>query len=133
MTILANKNAVKRRHAAAEVLLRQGVSAPSSGGRTVNWVNVNVSAGGYYHEIKNFTISGGCVTFNKMQNDTVAIHKGYNGCLAGTYSFSLNYISGGLLEKTRGRVCSGRFNVSGRKHNVLISMVSDCSAIIREF
>lgn len=95
----------------------------SNGGSSsqVDYVMVNFSStcGFALCSDKNLRISGGPGSFSPSYSGaaTGAIHKGYNG-LAGRYNWS---------AQLDNKVCSGSFNLSGRKRNLYLSVYDNCS------
>ena len=69
---------------------------------------------------KNLRISGGAGSFSPSYNGAVsgAIHKGYNGSLAGRYNYSVEFDN---------NFCTGSFYVSGSKSNFRLALYKGCS------
>ena len=82
-------------------------------------VNFSSTCGFALCSDKNLRISGGPGSFSPSYSGaaTGAIHKGYNG-LAGRYNWS---------AQLDNKVCSGSFNLSGRKRNLYLSVYDNCS------
>jgi hypothetical protein len=93
-------------------------------------VIITAHPNGVYEKIKNFTLSGGCGRAESMGDDRITIYKGYNGCIAGTYNFSLDYHAGTIVSNEGVRRCSGRIGISGHKHSVYMGVNSRCNVFL---
>lgn len=98
--------------------------------RPIDYVSVKIERiCGWLCSFKNLNISGGPGNFSNSFNgaDAGAIHKGYNGQIAGRYTWSAEASDGSEF-------CSGSFYVSGKKRNVTINVYKGCSdPYINEF
>jgi len=103
-------------------LARQRQQSSSSSSSSYDYVMVQFESvcGLYGCTDKNLHISGGPGNFSPSYSGAAAgaIHKGYNGFLAGNYRWSAQF------DNT---VCSGNFYVSGSKRNITISIHPGCS------
>ncbi len=68
---------------------------------------------------KNLQVTGGPGRFesNFNQASSGTIHKGYQGNIAGTYSFSVQFDE---------NICTGNFYISGHKEHYRIALGKDC-------
>lgn len=96
-------------------------NAYNSTARSLDYVMVNFeSVCGFSGCIdKNLQISGGPGRFSPSYSAAIsgAIHKGYNGGLAGQYRWSAQFDN---------NFCSGTFYVSGQKRNISLSIHPNC-------
>jgi len=67
------------------------------------------------------SVSGSPGTFSAGAGGSGAIHKGYNGKIAGNYSYVGSFKRNGFW-----RSCSGSFHLSGKKLNYVIRVYADC-------
>ena len=97
-------------------------SSSGSSSSSIDYVMVNFESvcGAMLCSDKNLNISGGPGNFEPgfKGSSTGAIHKGYNGAVAGIYQWSAQ------LDNT---VCSGQFRLSGVRKNLSIRVYNNCS------
>jgi hypothetical protein len=97
-------------------------SSPSRSNSNLDYVMVNFESVCGFRGCtdKNLRISGGPGDFNPNYNGATsgAIHKSYNGKLAGHYSWS---------AQVGNNFCSGTFYLSGKKRNISLSIHKGCS------
>lgn len=91
--------------------------------RPIDFVTIDVEMICHLCMAENLEISGGPGQYNKSFNGASmgAIHKGYNGQLAGTYSWSAKLGYGNDKQ-----YCSGTFYLSGKKRSAHIKVYDEC-------
>ena len=102
-------------------LATQRQQSSYGGSSSVDYVMVNFESvcGFVGCSDKNLRISGGPGSFSASYSGATsgAIHKGYNGQLAGQYHWSAQFDN---------EFCSGSFYVSGQKRNISLSIHKNC-------
>ncbi|MDD3466282.1 MAG: WG repeat-containing protein [Campylobacterales bacterium] len=93
--------------------------------RPIDFIMVNFEPTCWLCFGENLKISGGPGRFSESFNNAPsgAIHKGYNGQLAGTYSWSAQ-----IRDGDRRYYCSGTFEASGKKRSINLKTYNECKS-----
>lgn len=115
----------RRRAEEARIAAQQrGSYGGGSGSGSPSYVIVSANFGSPNCYVEKFTLSGGSGQVSSNGSSSATIMKGYDGTLAGTYSYS--------AKTSCGQYCSGSFRVSGTNGNVNINLTSSCDAYVSE-
>lgn len=112
-----------RRQAELAAAQNRGGGGGAGRGDGANWISVEAECVAVICNVTNLTIGGGPGRFEPSFRAayTGAIHKGYNGGLAGQYSYSFAIEKGG-----RRCIASGSFSANGSQGNIKINHYDDC-------